>query len=79
MSERVLTLSQLAAYMGVPRRRLYRLIGTHRGFPVFKSGRHWCADVCAVREWLLQDFDQERAELAKRDKRRKPRVPNTDA
>ncbi len=56
--------------MDVPRRRLYRLITRHRGFPVFKKGRHWCVDVDAVREWLLQGFDKEAAEFAKKDKRR---------
>ncbi|SRR5579883_1128481 len=75
-ARRILTLSQLAAYMGVPRRRLYRLIATHRGVPVFKSGRHWCADIDAFRDWLLLGFDKDQAELSNRDKRRKPRPPD---
>ena len=69
--ERILTLSQLAAYLDVPRRRLYRLIGRHPRFPVFKNGRHWCADIHAVVEWLLQEYDTEEAKLSEKDGRRR--------
>lgn len=71
LAERILNLSQLALYIGVPRRRLYRLILRHRGFPAFKESRRWSADVATVREWLLQGFEEEEGDLAKRDRRRK--------
>ena len=79
MADHILTLSELASYMDVPRRRLYRLITRHRGFPVFKEGRHWCVDVDAVREWLLQRFDHEAAEFAQNDKRRRPKSRRNDS
>jgi excisionase family DNA binding protein len=49
-----MTLSELAEYLDVPRRGLYDLIGRRDGFPAFKVGRKWCADLDDVREWLLQ-------------------------
>jgi excisionase family DNA binding protein len=73
VAEQILTLSELAVYMNVPRRRLYRLVTRHHSFPVFKNGRHWCVDVDAVCEWLLDRFDEEATEFAKKDKRRTPK------
>jgi Helix-turn-helix domain len=71
VAESLLTLSQLALYIGVPRRQLSRLIAKYSNFPAFKRGRRWYADVDALREWLLQDFDKENAELTKQDRRRR--------
>ena len=73
VAERILTISQLAAYLDVPRRRLYGLIARHPRFPVFKNGRHWCADIDAVLEWLLQEFEKEEAERTQKDRRRRVR------
>jgi hypothetical protein len=66
-----LTISQLAVYLDMPRRRLYRLIARHPSFPVFKKGNHWCAEVGPVIDWLLDDFEREKAELLEKDRRRK--------
>jgi len=71
---RVLTLSQLSAYMAVPRRQLYRVMTKYASFPVFKRGRRWCAQVDAVREWLLQDFDKEMVQQGKKDRRQGARL-----
>lgn len=76
VADRILTLSQLAVYLEVPRRRIYRLIARHPGFPVFKSGRHWCADIGAVLEWLLQEFEKEESKLTDKDRRRRARQPH---
>jgi excisionase family DNA binding protein len=78
VAEHILTLSQLAVYMDVPRRRLYRLIAGQHRFPVIKHGRRWCADVDVVREWLLQEFDEDKDRVDKRDKRRKRYSTNAD-
>jgi excisionase family DNA binding protein len=77
VAEHILTISELASYMNVPRRCLYRLITRYHSFPVFKKGRHWCVDVDAVREWILERLDEELAELAKQDKRRTARSHRT--
>jgi excisionase family DNA binding protein len=52
-AKQIMTLSELAQYLDVPRRRLYDLIGRPEGFPAFKVGRKWCADLDDVREWLV--------------------------
>jgi excisionase family DNA binding protein len=65
----ILSISELASYIGVPRRHVCRLIAKYSSFPAFKRGRRWYADVNALREWLLQDFDKEKAGCAKRDRR----------
>ncbi len=60
-AKQIMTLSELAEYLDVPRRRLYDLVERGDGFPAFKVGRKWCADLDDVREWLLQVCEKERS------------------
>ena len=58
-AKQIMTFSELAEYLDVPRRRLYDLVERGDGFPAFKVGRKWCADLDEVREWLLQVSEKE--------------------
>jgi excisionase family DNA binding protein len=49
-----MTFSELAAYLDVPRRALYRLLENGAGFPAYKVNSKWYADLEEVQEWLLR-------------------------
>ena len=85
-----MTVRELAAHLGVPRRELY-LLAAHRertGFPVRKIAGIWLADLRQVKTWMIECADSEikPLELAKRlepqrrksnQKRRKPGSSDT--
>ena len=65
-----MTVRDLAAYFGVPRRELY-LLAAHRestGFPVKKISGNWVADLCEVKDWMVacEEAGIKPLELAKR-------------
>ena len=65
-----MTVTELAAYLDVPRRELY-LLAAHReatGFPVQKIGGMWLVDLRQVKHWMIQCAEAEARplELARR-------------
>jgi excisionase family DNA binding protein len=51
--KRIITLSELADYLDVPRRALYKLTEVDSSFPVYRVGSRWFADLEEVQEWLI--------------------------
>lgn len=53
----VMTLQQLATYLGIPKATIYRLV--HRGgFPAFKVGRQWCVNLRLVQNYLVKNYER---------------------
>jgi excisionase family DNA binding protein len=51
--KRIITLSELANYLDVPRKALYKLMEIDSSFPVYRIGSKWFADLEEVQEWLI--------------------------
>ena len=51
--KRIITLSELADYLDVPRMALYKLTEIDSSFPVYRVGSRWFADLEEVQEWLI--------------------------
>ena len=73
VAERILTLSQLAAYLDVPRRRLYGLIARIHVFRYSKTVVIGVRTLMQSSNRLLQEFEKEEAERTQKDRRRKIR------
>jgi predicted DNA-binding transcriptional regulator AlpA len=61
LPDRYLTPSDLARILGVPVQTLYQWRYRGQGPPGFKVGRHLRYDPVAVRHWVDQQADHERA------------------
>jgi len=53
---RIMTFRQLSEYMRVPREILYVLAAnqSETGFPAYRAGREWRADLGEVIDWLIE-------------------------
>jgi hypothetical protein len=53
---RIMTFRQLSEYMKVPRETLYVLAANQpeTGFPAFRAGREWRAELGEVIAWLIE-------------------------
>lgn len=59
VGKQLMTVSQLADYLDVSRSALYSVIGEGAGFPAYKVGSRWYADLDEVQEWLLRVCEKE--------------------
>ncbi len=71
-SERVLTVSELAAYLRISRARIYYLVKHHAGnaFPAFRVGRAWRINLYQFQDWMCQQLEAEQETALKRAKLR---------
>jgi excisionase family DNA binding protein len=55
-----MTIAELADYLGSTTAELRRLFDSRKqvGFPRFKVGRKWCANLEDVQDWLLSMADE---------------------
>jgi hypothetical protein len=67
-----MTVKDLAAYLGVPRRDVYLLVAyrVSIGFPVKKVARMWLVDLTQVENWMIkcEEAGIKPLELAKRER-----------
>jgi excisionase family DNA binding protein len=59
-AKRSMTIAELAAYLGATTEEMRRLFDSRRrvGFPRFKVGNKWCANLEDVQDWLLAMADE---------------------